>query len=199
MRTVRPTPPNPLNRNPKMRSMIEGGLSTAAPCVKSAAAAPPDIVIFRDASDALPYTSARQRGDDSRLYLGEGDGPCEAMTSSCGDHEGHVSGTACPSQQPADGCFGLVHELSNLMTSVLLNAQMLEWKLPPYSHLKRPVREVARNAQRASELMRRLQRRCDGAGRQLPTEPSKHAVDLTQDCDPCTSEAFPKRDDRDGR
>ena len=85
---------------------------------------------------------------------------CETLASSCGDGEGHVGETACPSQLPGDGCSDLLHELSNLMTGVLLNAQMLEWKLPPYSHLKRPVREVARSAQRSSELMKRLLSRC---------------------------------------
>jgi hypothetical protein len=86
------------------------------------------------------------------------------MGSSCGDSEGRAGETVCPSQLPGGGCPELLHELSNLMTGVLLNAQMLEWKLPPYSHLKRPVREVARNAQRSSELMKALLRRCGESG-----------------------------------
>jgi len=102
---------------------------------------------------------------------------CEAMSSSCGDSEGHVSDQACPSPLGRGGCTELVHELSNLLTGVLVNAQVLEWKLPPYSHLKRPARELARTAQRSSELLKRL------------------AFHLTGSCDGCTSGIFPKRDD----
>ena len=53
-------------------------------------------------------------------------------------------------------CTDLVHELANTTTAVLINAQLLGWKLPPYSRLKRPVREIERNAQRGSELIKRL-------------------------------------------
>jgi len=156
---------------------------------------------------------------------------CEAMVSSCGDSEGRTGETVCPSQLPASGCSDVLHELANLMTGVLLKAQMLEWKLPPYSHLKRPVREVARNAQRSSELMKALLRRCGESGwpgqapflsanaespsvpddtdpalampaaaaTRGPRAPCHTGLDLTAGCDTCTSGAFPKRDDRDGR
>jgi hypothetical protein len=61
------------------------------------------------------------------------------------------------SSRPFSGdCADLVHELANTTTAVLMNAQVLGWKLPPYSRLKRPVREIERNAQRGGELMRRL-------------------------------------------
>ena len=50
----------------------------------------------------------------------------------------------------------LVHELANTTTAVLMNAQVLGWRLPPYSRLKRPLRELERNAQRGGELMNRL-------------------------------------------
>ncbi len=53
----------------------------------------------------------------------------------------------------------LLHELANITTAVLINAQLLGWKLPPYSRLKRPVREIERNAQRSAELMKRLSSR----------------------------------------
>jgi hypothetical protein len=53
-------------------------------------------------------------------------------------------------------CADLVHELANTTTAVLMNAQVLAWKLPPYSHLKRPLREIERNAHRGGELMKRL-------------------------------------------
>ncbi len=50
----------------------------------------------------------------------------------------------------------LVHELANTTTAVLMNAQVLGCKLPPYSRLKRPLREIERNAQRGGELLKRL-------------------------------------------
>lgn len=84
------------------------------------------------------------------------------MSSSCGDYEGHAREKACPSDLSCSGCAEVVHELANLMTAVLVNAQVLGWKLPPYSHLKRPVREVERNAQRGGELLKRLMVRCTG-------------------------------------
>lgn len=54
-------------------------------------------------------------------------------------------------------CRELLHKLSNVLTATLLNAQMLSWKVPPYSRMKRTVREMERNAQLGVELMRRLQ------------------------------------------
>lgn len=60
-------------------------------------------------------------------------------------------------------CEELLHQLANVLTGVLMNAQVLEWKLPPYSHLKRSVRELERNAQRGSEMLRRLTRRLAGS------------------------------------
>ena len=50
----------------------------------------------------------------------------------------------------------LLHELNNVFVSLLLNAQVMEWKLPSYSRLKRNLHEMQRNAQRGSELAKRL-------------------------------------------
>ena len=85
---------------------------------------------------------------------------CVVMSCSSGDQEGYVVEKACPSSSDCHECAELLHELSNVMTSVLTNAQVLGWKLPPYSHLKRPVREMERGAQRSGELLRRLMQRC---------------------------------------
>ena len=62
------------------------------------------------------------------------------------------------SAQSTQSCAETVHELANVMTAVLMNSQVLDWKLPPYSRLKRPVREIERHAQRGGELLKRLQR-----------------------------------------
>jgi hypothetical protein len=118
-------------------------------------------------------------------------------------------------------CGGLLHDLSNLVGAVLLNANLLGWKLPPYSHLKRPVKEIERNTQCASELLRRLKAQCNPAtgheppvhalrsdeqGQQpgespLPALASRElpwqALHLTTACDTRTSGTFPKRDDSD--
>ena len=61
--------------------------------------------------------------------------------------------TVCAS----DGkCTDLLHDLNNVLFSILLNAQVLEWKLPSYSRLKRNLHEIERNAQRGGELVKRL-------------------------------------------
>ena len=53
-------------------------------------------------------------------------------------------------------CAENLHELTNAITAVLINAQVMDWKLPPYSRLKRPVREIDRHAQRSGALLKRL-------------------------------------------
>jgi phospho-acceptor domain-containing protein len=53
-------------------------------------------------------------------------------------------------------CTDLLHDLNNVLFSILLNAQVLERKLPSYSRLKRNLHEIERNAQRGGELVKRL-------------------------------------------
>lgn len=50
----------------------------------------------------------------------------------------------------------ILHGLNNALVSILLNAQVIEWKLPSYSRLKRNVHEVERSAQRGGLLIQRL-------------------------------------------
>src|SRR5271165_3914399 len=61
---------------------------------------------------------------------------------------------------PSAGCVytDTLHELANSLTAVLINIQILEWKLPPYSRLKRPVREIELHARRSEALFKRLLR-----------------------------------------
>jgi hypothetical protein len=90
----------------------------------------------------------------------QNDRQCEATaSSSCGDGKGCVPEMAHPLRLQCGDCEELVHQLSNVITPILMHAQMLEWKLPPYSHLKRPVRELERNARRAGELLKAMMRR----------------------------------------
>ena len=56
-------------------------------------------------------------------------------------------------------CAELLHGLNNVLVGMLLNAQVLEWKLPSYSRLKRNLHEIERNAQRGGELVKRLLKR----------------------------------------
>jgi hypothetical protein len=70
--------------------------------------------------------------------------------------EGREPGKPRSSRAFSCDCADLVHELANTTTAVLMNAQVLGWRLPPYSRLKRPLREIERNAQRGGELMKRL-------------------------------------------
>lgn len=51
-------------------------------------------------------------------------------------------------------CAELIHEPNNVV-SMLLNTQVMEWKLPSYSPLKRNLPEVQRNAQRGEAASRR--------------------------------------------
>ena len=168
----------------------------------------------------MPYFDNGQRETrvEAEIVLkpSEGGRQREAMGSSCGDSKGRVPEMARPLRLQCCDCEELLHELSNVITGVLMNAQVLEWKLPPYSHLKRSVREVERNAQRGGELLKRLMRRLArveaksgsaGAGDEeieaaptcvpgdVPRKAAAAGLDLTGDCDPRTSGVFPKRDD----
>jgi len=109
------------------------------------------------------------------------DRQCEAMASSCGDSKGRAPEMARPLRLQCRDCEDLLHQLSNVITPILMHAQMLEWKLPPYSHLKRSVRELERNARRASELLKALVRRAgDGSlstvGGEMPADSGNSTV-----------------------
>ncbi len=82
----------------------------------------------------------------------------EAMAPSNGEGGERDAKTPRSSHAGCSGCADTVHELANAMTAVLINAQVLEWKLPPYSRMKRPVREIERHAQRGGVLLKRLLR-----------------------------------------
>src|SRR6516165_4319222 len=68
----------------------------------------------------------------------------EALASSIG--EGKERDTARPSCLQTE-CTKAMHELANSVTAVLVNTQVMEVKLPPYSQLKRLAREIERHAQ----------------------------------------------------
>ncbi len=106
-----------------------------------------------------PIVSARQtrplRNQLDRLPLPDDD-EISQMSSAEQGREERDPGNPRPSRAFSGDCADLVHELANTTTVVLMNAQVLAWKLPPYSRLKRPLREIERNAQRGGELMKQL-------------------------------------------
>src|ERR1035438_5031927 len=55
-----------------------------------------------------------------------------------------------------DKCAETLHGLNNVLASMLLNAQVLEWKLPSYSRSRRYLHEIERNAQRGGALVKQL-------------------------------------------
>lgn len=103
--------------------------------------------------------AVRQANDIPRALVPPGNEIEAIASSSCGDSKGCVPEMARPLRLQCRDCEELLHQLSNVITPILMHAQMLEWKLPPYSHLKRSVRELERNARRGSELLKALMRR----------------------------------------
>ncbi len=85
------------------------------------------------------------------------DAPSETISSRDERRESHT-GSPRSLQDNLRGDVATLHELANSITAVLIQAQVLEWKLPPYSRLKRPAREIERHAQRSGALLKRLLR-----------------------------------------
>jgi hypothetical protein len=77
-----------------------------------------------------------------------------APTDRAGERDGLMDGVYL--ENGIDGCSELLHGLNNALASILLNAQVMGWKLPSYSRSKRYVHEIERNAQRSGEFVRRL-------------------------------------------
>lgn len=53
----------------------------------------------------------------------------------------------------------ILHGLNNVLVSIVLNAQIMEWKLPSYSLMRRNTHEIQRSARRAGVLLKRLSAR----------------------------------------
>src|SRR5271157_3203983 len=107
------------------------------------------LTAMSDDSDT-PIPAIFLRGDASEAMAPGNGGEREAR----GPRSSHAG--------PALG--DTMHELANAVTAVLMNTQVLDWKLPPYSRLKRPVREIERHAQRGGALLKRLLRQFEAIG-----------------------------------
>ena len=69
---------------------------------------------------------------------------------------------AQPSPLATEYCVQLLHDLNNVFASVLINAQVLDGKMPSYSRSKRYIHEIERSAQRGGALLKRLLERLPG-------------------------------------
>jgi hypothetical protein len=83
----------------------------------------------------------------------------DQVSSSDGEREAYALGRACASRLSIDSCAVILRDLEHAIAGMLVNAQVMEWKLPPYSHAKRYVREIERNAQRSAELVKQVMRK----------------------------------------
>lgn len=75
--------------------------------------------------------------------LGQSGGECAQLTPQ-------------PSPLATEHCMELLHDLNNTFAAVVLNAQVLDGKIPSYSRSKRYVHEIERSAQRGAALLKRL-------------------------------------------
>ena len=87
----------------------------------------------------------------------EGPGQLPAPEESCPeDLRAAERNGDLPVSPERETCRDIFHGLNNALVSILLNAQVIGWKLPSYSRLKRNVHEVERSAQRGGLLVQRL-------------------------------------------
>jgi hypothetical protein len=109
-----------------------------------------------------PIANARQAQAEAKQStcppIASDDGTSDISSVGQGREE-RDPGLSCSSRAFEVEFADLLHQLANTTTGVLIHAQMLGLKLPPYSHLRRPLREIERNAQRGGELMKSLLRR----------------------------------------
>ena len=76
--------------------------------------------------------------------------------------ERNIRATSWPSPLATESCIELLHDLNNTFAAVLMNAQVLDGKLPSYSRSKRYIHEIERSAQRGGALLKRLLERLAG-------------------------------------
>ena len=56
-----------------------------------------------------------------------------------GELQDAVGGEAACGQPSSDECTEVLHTLNNMLASILLNAQVVEWKVASYSRIKRNI------------------------------------------------------------
>lgn len=108
--------------------------------------------------------------DDSEKRLTESSSRDESVPEVHGS-EGTKPGLRAPGGREEFG--ELLHGLNNVLVSVLLNAQLIEWKLPSYSGMRRSVHEVERSAQRGAVLVNRLKHWLEAGGNSRFQQPQQ--------------------------
>jgi len=68
------------------------------------------------------------------------------------DSVAEVTGGRCANKAVAE----TLHDLNNVLLAILLNADVIAWKLPSYSRVKRNLHEIERSARSGAVLVRRL-------------------------------------------
>jgi hypothetical protein len=61
-----------------------------------------------------------------------------------------------PTLGHSESCAEAVHGINNALLTIVLNSQLIDWKLPSYSKIRRNVHEIERSAQVAGVLIKRL-------------------------------------------
>lgn len=89
-----------------------------------------------------------------------------SRVASLGQSGGESMQLSQPSPLTSEYCVDLLRDLSNTFAAVLMNAQVLDGKLPSYSRSKRYIHEIERSAQRGGAQLKRLLVRlsAEGAG-----------------------------------
>ena len=82
-------------------------------------------------------------------------GDREAMTACTPEREAYIPAQGSASRSGCSECYRLSCALSDTIAAILIHAQVLEHRLPPYSRLRRPVLEMQRQAQRGAAMLRR--------------------------------------------
>lgn len=90
--------------------------------------------------------------------MNESDNNCAIRNESEaeGDVASRSSGILSEAMTSPEDLGDIVHGLNNVLVSILLNAQFMEWKLPSYSLMRRNTHEIQRSAKRAGVLLKRL-------------------------------------------
>jgi hypothetical protein len=106
----------------------------------------------------------------SELAVMENDNNCavRAGTEEKSEVTPRSSGSVGEAMTSQEDLSEIVHGLNNVLVSILLNAQFMEWKLPSYSLMRRNTHEIQRSAKRAGVLLKRLTRP-SGVGQQVAT------------------------------
>lgn len=79
-----------------------------------------------------------------------------SQVTSLGQSGGENARLEPPSPPTTEYCVETLRDLSHAFAAVLMNAQVLDGKLPSYSRSKRYIHEIERSAQRGGAILKRL-------------------------------------------